>query len=89
MLGLFFLNVESVEKNKAVFSKYIRSIFEVVSRIMGHGGLLRTMEIVLASHPAAPGLNPGILKKVSEYKIDDVVNVNRWHCYLEHWTAEA
>ena len=35
------------------------------------------MDSVVALHPAAPGLIPGIAE------------VNRRHCCLEQWTAEA
>ena len=41
------------------------------------GGLYSTMDSVLASQPAAPGLIPGVAK------------VNPWRCCLEQWTAEA
>ena len=58
------------------------------------------MDGVLALHPAAPGSIPGIPKKFSNKcfqkgknclneKIVDVAKVNRQHCCLEQWTAEA
>ena len=52
---------------------------------MGGGGRVAhsTRDSVLASHPAAPGSNPGVPE------IFDVAKVNRWHYCLEEWTAEA
>ena len=44
------------------------------------GGPLSTMDSVLALHPAAPGLIPGIPKNFSEFLM-----LPR----LEQWTAEA
>ena len=47
-----------------------------------------TMDSVLPSHPAAPGSNPGV-SEIFLRKIVDVTKVNRRHCCLEKWTAEA
>ena len=50
-----------------------------------------TIDSVLALQPVAPGLNPGIPKVFSETNCLDVncCQVNRQHCCLEQWTAEA
>ena len=47
------------------------------------GGPHSTLDSILASHPAVPGLIPGIPE------IFDVAKVNRQRCCLEQWTAEA
>ena len=47
------------------------------------GGPHSTMDSILPSHPAAPGLIQGIPE------IFDVAEVNRQRCCLKQWTAEA
>ena len=47
------------------------------------------MDSVIALHPAAPGSNPGVSEIFLGEKIVNVAKVNRRHCCLEQWTAEA
>ena len=47
------------------------------------------MDSILASHPVAPGSNPGVPQKNSGKKIVNVAKVNRQYCCLEQWTTEA
>ena len=52
------------------------------------GGPHSTMDSVLATHRAAPGSNPGILKVFSENFLDvNCCQVNQQHCCLEQWTG--
>ena len=49
--------------NLEVFSFHVSHLDHVVPKIMGAGqGLHSTMDIVLALHPAAPGLIPSVPK---------------------------
>ena len=58
---------------------------EVLRTLWGH---IAQMDSILALHPAAPGLIPGI-PDIFPRKIVDVAKVNQ-QCYcLEQWTPEA
>ena len=52
-------------------------------------GLHSSMDSVLALHPAAPGLIPGVSENFFREKIVHVAEANRRRCCLEQWTAEA
>ena len=74
------------------FYKYKILLIDLPIQNLGclFGGPHSTMDSVLASHPAAPGWNPGIPKVLSENFLDvNCCQVNQQHCCLEQWTAEA
>ena len=47
-----------------------------ITKLFPLGGPHSTIDSVLALHPAAPGLNPGVPEFFSEKKIVDVAEVN-------------
>ena len=53
-----------------------------MNKLRGFKGAACHRGSILASHPAAPGLNPSVPKKFQRKKID-FAEVNRWRCLEE------